>query len=286
MIDPWYLQYIKQLKYPNLIKFTDKEAYKKFKEDRWVYDRCKLSKKLENEVYDLSKELPKKYPVIVKPRINFYGMGKGAYRAYSEKDIISRQGMVAQPFYAGEHITIDLAFYKGVFVDSFSFLAHKDKNGSFELFESIEPQIWYPLEVFRWLKKGSFILNVEVIDRYVIEAHLRPSMQYFDISGGLVSKFVQQLGDDVSVADYKSSVFEKTYSKVIRIDKDLKIKRFPEVKIPKGVRSIQYCWEIGKSLSDFSQDEKSFRLAVLNGQNLDILNELAEKVKLEILKNS
>lgn len=283
-IDPWEYQYIKNHPKKNRIVWDDVNAYKLYKELRWVYDKCIVNNKFnKHKAVKLETELPKKYPVLVKPITNLYGLSIGAYKANSKSEIKDVQGMVAQPFYEGNHISTDYVVFNGMILDWFSFIGHKDKNGSFYLWESSDE---YNPMAHKAISDINFtgIMNVESIGNNIIEIHLRPSLQFFDICGGLIENYLDH-EQNPNILNYNPSRYEKTYSMVWRQDFDCQYE-IPDVgNLPNGVRSVQWCFYEGEKLSYSEQDEFSYRVFVINGNNLKNIIKYGNMKYKEMVKN-
>ena len=98
-LDHWEYAFVKNRK-QNVIPLSDIEAFKTYKHLRWVYDKYRLLKELnQSQVVLLSKELPPSYPAFCKPRTNFNGMGIGAKKVKNKKDLVLRKDLIAQEFH-------------------------------------------------------------------------------------------------------------------------------------------------------------------------------------------
>lgn len=283
-LDDWEAQYVENNPYKSLIAWTDEESYIRYNYSitSLIYNKYNLIKLLTNQpVWDLNNEIPNRYPVIVKPKINLLGMGIGAYKAESKEDIKTRKDNIAQPFYKGNHVTTDFVIWNSRVSDWASFIGYKDSNGSFILFESINKIDNNALELVNKLapilRYG--IVNIETISGKVIEAHLRPSTQFHDIDGGLVSTYLKKRVERRNNPLYGNpNNFIKAYSKVYRrsTDGEPYINNIPE--LPDGVSSIQLCWTKGKKLSAEGQDEHSYRVMVVNGFDLRTIDKYGDQL--------
>lgn len=250
-VDPWERQYIRnrEFDYP----LTDDDAYEFYPEHRWVYDKHELYKRLGyTSIAD----------PMVKPRTNLEGMGRGASVCKNK---------VAQPMWIGAHYTLDFFIENGSVIDTNAFRAYKNSLGSFTHFESdtsvyLKLAAEFQIVTFfkKYLNNYTGYLNMELIGNRIVEVHLRPSMQFYDICSGLISRKF-----------YKET--SKTYSVVFRTREDKELP-YLDLLTPVTVRSIQLCWEPGKKLSDYTQDEHSFRYMVINGADLIAIHRCASQV--------
>jgi hypothetical protein len=267
-----------------LLPWKDTDAIKKYPDIEWVYDKYLMSEKVGTKAWDLNTETPREFPIIVKPRMNLLGGGVDAHRANNLSEIRTKNNMVAQPYFAGRHLTTDFIIYQGVVVDWYSFACHKDKNDSFVLFSSIDEYDKAAVNAVQNLPLENGIVNVETIDNNIIEMHLRPSAQFYDISGKFLQKYLKQYERRLHAGDYEHSEFEKTYSKVIRVKKDGVPEFKGKLELPIGVRSVLFSWIPGQPLSAIkSQDPHSYRLLVINGTNLAIIDKFAKELQQEII---
>ena len=270
-LDPWEAQYIKDLKDYDLLAWDDQDAWERNKQQQWVYNKKYVWQKYNKfPCWELD-EIPKDaYPVFIKPQINLDGMGKGARVAYSPKDL-PKYGptMFAMPILTElPQTSWDIVIRNGKYCDSFGFYAHRDDNGSFVMFESLPFTHRPPKQRFRMLAESIGIergvINVEFIGNTIIEMHLRPSIQFYDICGGLLERLPRLIKSN----HWDKVYYEKTYSTVWRRKDDGRpaLTGTPP-KHTKNIRSTQFTWVPGKKLSDEPQDEYSFRYMVINGRD-------------------
>lgn len=291
ILEHWYHQYFNNIdkKILDIVAWSDYEAFSIYKNYRWVYDKELLSNILGYKVLKL--EDYKKcnfYPVIVKPKINMEGMSKWAYKVNAEEYLnLDRKNMIMQSFFTGNHLTTDFCVRKGKILDFFTFKCHKNSNGSFYLFESIDSMslskhLRFDVcndeikPIYKFIEKTMIgytgFINVETIGNNIIEIHLRPSIQYFDICGDMLENFCNYLyksKDSILPGIYEPAYFEKTYSKVYRKKYNCKPLMLNIPKFPEHIRSIQKCFDNNCLLSDYSQDEFSYVYMVINGTNIN-----------------
>ncbi len=270
MLEKWDKELIYTI--PNFfyIPWSDDEAMVYHHQHNWVYDKHILAIKQSIESYNLDLESPKNYPVFCKPRINPSGMSLGAYICKRKADLPEDYGYVAQELLEGIQYTTDYVIKKGKVLDQFSFISHKDKKGSFTLFESTRKKHKYNEQfIEQYFKDYCGVMNIENIGNKIIEIHLRPSMQFIGICGGLI----EQLPNYYDTGKWKKIKWEKTYSKPIRVKEDFIPVYKDSVKLFESVTYIQKCWYEGKPLSYGTNDENSYRIFVVNGKCLqDIEN--------------
>lgn len=278
-LDSWEAKYIQSLKDSDLLAWDDYSAWHRYPKYSWVYDKQALAKFTGVPTYDLETEIPDNihYPCVIKPRTNFTGLSKNMYIADSEDEIEDWQGMIAQQYLEGHQGTADVVFIDGVFKDSFAFTTHKNFYGEIKLFES-NPFI--PLQVVNKLRElfhgYTGVVNVEYINSDIIEIHLRPSLQFYDICGG----FIEQLPTMMKTKKWQKIKHIKTYSRIYRTKHNgtPKVKTLPEK--PEAVTSIQFCWEDGKDLRETDPSLGRNRYMVINGTDLQEIEKFGKKIQI------
>jgi hypothetical protein len=244
---------------------SDEQAYEIYKDHQHWYDKVYISENWS--------KIPTVYgEVICKPRINLQGMGYECTYPELEKMLIQKRVY-------GRHLSIDWCINpKAKISDSLVwncysvFQAHKDpKTNSFQMFERLPKldswEVYSTADlVIKQLRKEGYkgrFVNMEFIGPYLIEVHLRPSVQFINIDGGLIKYGLT--GGDLPEA-------HEAYSVVYRYEKDKVLKSFelPE-RMPEGVASFHVCCDVGRKLSNYVQDFKTFRYLVINGVDLEAI---------------
>lgn len=166
---PWEVDRIRKWKDWETVPWSDEEAIKRYPKYAWVYDKKEFNERIDNlTTLDAN--------VILKPKVNLLGMSLGAGR-------LKKDNFVIQEFIEGTHYTVDAWILNSLVVEYFVFRAQKDHNGSFTsfTFENIE----LPPTILEKIRKidlnGRFSICFEFIDDKIIDFHLRPSLQYWDI---------------------------------------------------------------------------------------------------------
>jgi len=262
--------------------WSDEEAYYENPKHRWVYDKLYVAKTYSGlRVWDLDCDFPTVFPVIMRPRYNLLGMGHKTFTAKDKYDVRRSRGYFAQEIAKGEHTTTDFIVVGGRIVDSFTFTATKDEKGSFTLFSSTNQHNPVAHEFADSIGLIVGVINVECIGLHVIECHLRPSLQFHDIDGGLV----RQLPQLVKHGKWNKISFEKTYSAVLRVERDGVPHCDPLGPLEPGVRSVALTWEPSYPLSLSANDEHSYRTAWVNGDDLSSINLYKDRLKQSIKLN-
>lgn len=273
-VEPHERPYFKGLRDANLLAWSDEEAWERYPEQRWVYEKDRLYSFLGQEfTTDASAVSSLDWDQVVrKPRINLRGMGEGAhsYDMYAQPgggDTCSK-GVLYQPYYGLPHLSTDVVVRRGRVIDYWTFRAtpvEPEVPGVFDLWTSVATECPALPAIQRLLQREEFrqwtgVLNVETRswnDR-VLEIHLRPSVQFFDVSGGLLG----QLPALVKEGRWTRLKWKQTYSVPFFLPCDVALPtKEPSLFLPSGVSSVQ--WD----RSD-AQPEGFRRVLVLNGTDL------------------
>jgi len=279
-LDRWEAKYIYNLPGYQNLAWSDKEAFYRYPKWNHIYDKLVLSKFTGVTTFDLELEFPSMFPVVVKPRRNFEGLSKNCYIASSADEVEDFAGYIAQELLDGYQCTTDYVLREGVIIDQFSFVTHKNNYGEIKCFSSTP---FSPNDVsakIRVMFQGyTGVLNVESINGRIIEIHLRPSLQFYDVCGGLI----EQLPTFYDKGIWDKVNFEQTYSRVFRTRHDGKVR---EVKMPNGmpseVRSVQLCYEEGVPLSSTDPSLFRKRYLVINGTDLTKIEDFAKTIRVRL----
>jgi hypothetical protein len=146
----------------------------------WVYNKLEIARSQDLECGPLG-VYPDKYPVLVKPITNLYGMGKDAqivHTLYEFRKICrEKSGLFWTRFLTGKHYSVDIACKNGVPLWNCCFRGENGKTlGTFDYWETI-PDYRLPACVKEWMRKNfsKYVgwMNIELIGDKVIECHLR-----------------------------------------------------------------------------------------------------------------
>lgn len=278
LLDQWEANYIKQLKNYDVMAWGDEEAKLRYPKHSWVYNKFLLAKHTNVETFDLEKEMPDVFPVVVKPIENLFGLSKGCYVAESPEEIEDFAGYMAQRYLFGTQFSSDLILANGKIQGHYTFITHKSKYDEITCFISnpfLSGDVRRKVEQILYDYTG--VVNVEYIDDDIIEMHLRPSLQFYDICG----KFIQQMPEFIKNGVIPKVKFEQTYSRVFRTRFDGIVKKviIPENK-PNEIRSIQFCWEDKYKLSETDPSMFRKRFMVINGTDLPTINNYGKLFKI------
>ena len=196
-----YNKLYKLLKCDIDVPINDLDAWTKYPDYRWVYNKIMLCK-YQNIDHAPMPIKPPKYPVILKPIINLYGMGLNIKKINNDKDFSDSwySNDFWMEFLEGVHLSWDIIILKGDIVFHTCFIGHNDNNviGKFDHWESTERNI---IPIIKKLVKEHFknysgCLNVETINNKIIECHLRMGdidiFPTLDILKGIIATYKNQ----------------------------------------------------------------------------------------------
>ena len=290
--DPWRKQYFEDLDCPADVNIPteDADAYEWNPKYRWVYNKLMIaeSQNLECGPHGL---IPKSFPVFSKPVYNMRGMGAGSRKFKDETTYYQRQrpGHMWSTFLEGEHISTDVVVVDG----ESKWWRHTQgsplKKGTFDYW-TIKADSYPEVEKLcsDWIRKNlngyTGMLNLETIGAKIIEAHLRFSDQWPDLYG--------KGWTDALVGLYKNRTWgfedadrKEGYSVVLFGAHGVSYKHPPQdiqnsIRSHSKVSSLQITFYEDKDPELHSMPPGGFRLAVLNGYDLDTLLKFRETLAL------
>jgi hypothetical protein len=152
---------------------TDAEAWQRYPQLRWLYDRLQLSLPLEYECGPAGTLRPRPGIWFVKPMINLNGMGVGAYAQQYDGGCAFpiRPGSFWMPHFTGRHLSIDLKRASPGWDFGLTVECIYRNNRPFEWRKGTdEPEL---PEIIATVEADIPCLNIEMIGNNVIEVHLR-----------------------------------------------------------------------------------------------------------------
>ena len=167
-LDHWEWSLVHKYSIPS--PHNDLDAYNEYPEHNWIYDKYKFSRKF-NPLTNVS--LSKFPDSIRRPRVSFWGMGRDV-----ELNGEQRYGHFYQDVAVGCHYSVDIRgdrayCYRGRYLPGKNkfFLWHRCSLGR------VHRNISRVVTKFSGVRN----FNFEIIGNTVIEAHLRPSIQFWSL---------------------------------------------------------------------------------------------------------
>ena len=148
-------------------------------EDLWIYNKLQLSRVLGYQCGPIGSTVPKPDFYIVRPAINFLGMGRFAEIIWIEK---STEHFHPANFWCevfkGEHLSVDFHYQEAKLVVR-GIKDDKDPLYKWQKWEKIEREVEFP-SILKNLKGSYDWINCEFIDGNLIEVHTRqnPNFRY------------------------------------------------------------------------------------------------------------
>ena len=156
---------------------NDIDAWEYYNKHKRIYNKLWLVEKQNIECGPVGTS-PKSYPIIIKPIINLFGMSKGFIRLNNLKEYNDNlnEGSFWMPFLSGTNYTIDVVLDKGKIVAYYGMESNPGKSGTFE-YHKYKPYYNLPNRISKFIesimKSYTGVMNIEIIDNIIIEAHLR-----------------------------------------------------------------------------------------------------------------
>jgi hypothetical protein len=95
------------------MNFDDTQAYIKFPDDAWVYNKLELYRKLGYYAAPHG-VIPDRYPVISKPIVNLWGLALGVDRWCSPADVTYKAGYLWMEEFTGTWMSYDIDYESGI----------------------------------------------------------------------------------------------------------------------------------------------------------------------------
>lgn len=147
-------------------------------DDLWLFDKLILSRRLGYKCGARGVDVPSPGEYIVRPCVNFMGMGEGSRIIYIEKctDHVLKPGGFWCEVFKGRHLSVDYKNGKqDLTVEGFK----KDYRDTrrFHLWSKVTDTVSMP-DILKSLKGDYEFINVEMINGKVIEVHLRKNPDF------------------------------------------------------------------------------------------------------------
>jgi len=157
----------KTLKCPSnvIIPTNDIEAFSTLPKYNWVYDKQNICRDFGIR-YGTQKDIPDKFPVIVKPYINLFSLSKGL-RSESNEDFKMQNDEIWMEYITGVHESWDFILLNGNIVWTYCFTGYPDTSllGAFLYWRSCPGIVCTYQDLLNWISlnfKGyTGCLNVE-----------------------------------------------------------------------------------------------------------------------------
>ena len=278
--DPWRQQYFLDTACPPGVHIPtdDTDGCRFNPRFRWVYNKLLIAKS-QRVICGLHDQQPPAYPVFCKPVVNLKGMGIGTCVLNDYADYISKchEGDFWMPLLSGEHISTDFAVVNGESMWCRHSLGIPAVAGTFDYW-TVEARIRPSLETCcrHWIRQHmpdyTGMLNIETIDGFIIEVHLRFADQWPDLYGHRWLDSVVRLYElrqwqftDRPRLDGYSVVLFGPHEREYLYPPAQKIL---EYRVTDAIRSVQITFFEGLPLTAHSMPPGGFRLAVINTRNL------------------
>jgi hypothetical protein len=201
----------KYKKYNINLPSSDLDAYIRYPKYSHLYDRMWVTLSQEIICAPLG-VMPNKYPIVVKPIINLYGMSKGFSIIKNEKEYKkvckTQVGLFWQPYFSGLQKNVDLIMYEGEirFHNILESYTDKHRPGAFIYHKRCECQT-LDINLKKWIKENlenyTGALNLEVIKGHITECHLRLNGDNFWYKDDFYKKLknLRNFPDDIELED-------------------------------------------------------------------------------------
>jgi len=290
--DPWRVQYFENVPCPEDVRIPteDGDAYQWFPRHRWVYNKLYVAETQDIPCGPHGID-PPSFPVFSKPIYNMRGMGAGTrmFRTLKEYKYGQRPGHMWMALLDGEHVSTDVAVVDGEPVWWRHATGLPLEEGMFDywiVWADSHPQL--EPACGQWIQANldgyTGMVNLETIGGRIIEVHLRFADQWPDLYGpGWVESLVElyargrwTFSDDDRRTGYSVALFGAH---------GVKFQHLPPALVDSlletpGVTSIQITFHEDRPASAHSMPPGGFRLAIVNGFDLEAQRAVREQLAL------
>jgi hypothetical protein len=280
--DPWREQYFRDVPCPPdlHIPTDDAAAFDLYPAHRWVYDKLLVAQS-QGLPCGLNSVLPSRFPVFSKPVTNLRGMGIGSHLLRNRHDFqrYCKTGDFWMKLLTGTHVSTDWAVVRGEPQWCRHAKGIPGAGGTFDYW-IVEARPRPALEDYcrDWIRRNlpgyTGMLNLETIDGYIIEVHLRFSDQWPDLYGRQWVDAVVHLyqhhewvfPDIVASEQYSVALFGPHGIPYVHPS----AAREAEYRSTPGVSSVQITFDSQRPLSEHAMPPGGFRLAIINCSALEV----------------
>lgn len=222
----YFLKYISKCPKELEISTNDFDSYKLYTNYNKLYNKKYIADSQNiNCNYQLNNIVF--FPVVVRPIINLYGMGKGTYYLYNREKI--KKGYFWCEEIKGIHISLDI-FYNSHGINGYiAFYGKKDYLFTFDYWEYL-PNYKIPNNIINWVHKHlngyNGVFNIEIISDKIIECHLRMGDTNYFQDKILIDKLILCHQNKKIILHslpkiYLIPIFVKKNKKIILLDEDI-----------------------------------------------------------------
>lgn len=287
--DPWRLQYFQHVETTAQIPTEDSDAWQWNPRHRWVYDKLQvaLTQNLDAGPHGV---LPARFPVFSKPIINLKGMGIGS-RVLSSLDKYQAAftpGHFWMTLLDGRHVSSDVAVVKGEPRWWGHVTGKPAGQGTFDYWTvRADPQTEIEERCGAWIggHLGDYtgMLNLETIGGAIIEVHLRFADQWPDLYGAGWVEAVVRLYER-GIWQFANADRRDGFSVVLFGPHGRRYRHPPpallgDLKRGYGVSSVQITFHEDLAPERHAMPPGGFRLAVVNGFDLDAAMNARERLR-------
>jgi hypothetical protein len=279
--DPWRVQYFENVPCPAEvhIPIDDIDCWEWFPDYRYIYDKLHVARS-QGMACGTAENLPQRFPVFAKPRVNLKGMGLGSRTLHNLEEFRAdmKPEMMWMELCSGSHVSTDCAVVKGevmwirhatglIWTEGMfkHWIIHGQDDGALTQYISA----W----IRRELSQYSGMINIETIGGRIIEAQIRFADQWCDLYGrawlaavaGLYGKGEWQLPSEPQREGFSVPLFARHGTVPRHPSKKVQglIRQMPDVS------SLQITFHEAKPGAEHPMPPGGFRLGIVNCWNLN-----------------
>ena len=272
--------FIKILNLSDKIITNDFDAWVKFKSYRHIYDKLFIAYSQNIECGPMG-IYPKKYPIIIKPIINLFGMSRGFKIINCEIDYNNniKDGFFWMEYFPEEQLNLDLIIINGEIKFYAALLSKDNQDGTFDYHESL-PNYKINSKLEEWvrinLKNYIGCLNLEIINDNIIEAHLRLNGDFYLYDINFIKELEKLYLDEKWDINYQ---IKKIYLFPIFVNSSLNVKNIDFNNVLKLMDYFKANSLRIDNLNSNHQKKNKARLFMFDINNMEHGNKLRDLIK-------
>ena len=189
--DPWRQQYFEHVPCPADVNIAidDIDCWERFPEYRFIYDKLHVARS-QGVACGTPNDIPTRFPVFAKPRVNLHGMGLGSrvIRDVAEFKTGMTGDMMWMDLFVGPHVSSDCAVVGGAVqwirhARGLPWTGAMFRHWIINAADDAELTQFLTGWVAQQLPRYTGMINIETIGGHIIEAQIRFADQWCDLNG-------------------------------------------------------------------------------------------------------
>ncbi len=292
----WEKHLFQNLETPNdiIIPVDDSTVWNYYPELRWIMNKLNLCE-IQGLKYGPHGTYPDFWPVFSKPLMNIWGMGIGSDIIKNKKELDNKYhpGHFWMEYLTGDHLSIDIVIVNGKPKWWAHSIGRGNYRGTFDFWEikkskSIQLKKLFDISFLKHFSSYTGVLNIEVIDKKIIECHPRLCPQFVPIYGdrwlkSIISLYSKKKWINVKTSEgYSIPLFLNKSGNIPCIDYSI----VNQIKNKDEIFDVQICIDEEGDLNGLANPPGGDRIALISSKSLSDGCRARDLMKLSFLSAS